>query len=326
MPRYRHFSLHMGRSPSFASAAADYTPYSGSLSLRLRTSWPLASPATATRRLIMQKARRHPSKRAPTACRRTVSGSLSLPCSGSFSPFPHGTCPLSVSWEYLALPDGAGRFGQDSSGPALLRIPSGPLPLRVRGFHPLRRAFPSASARLRGPSRRSFYPARALTPAVWAPPLSLAATGGITVVLFSCGYLDVSVPRVRPAASSAGCPAFSRTGCPIRIPPDLRPFAPPRGFSQLVASFFASKSLGIPRAPFSLSSLGPRRRGPSLFPFQHVNELAPAIRGLHARSAGLSRSGYFFHERECKGTTVFQTDKLSSRFFLSKITMDCLSK
>jgi hypothetical protein len=70
----------------------------------------------------MQKARRHPPKRTPTACKRTVSGTISLPCSGYFSPFPHGTCSLSVSQEYLALPDGSGRFRQDFTCPALLRI------------------------------------------------------------------------------------------------------------------------------------------------------------------------------------------------------------
>ena len=32
---------------------------------------------------------------------------------------------------------------------------------------------------------------------VWAVPRSLAATGGITIVLFSYRYLDVSVPCVR---------------------------------------------------------------------------------------------------------------------------------
>ena len=32
---------------------------------------------------------------------------------------------------------------------------------------------------------------------VWAVPLSLAATDGITIVFFSWGYLDVSVPPVR---------------------------------------------------------------------------------------------------------------------------------
>ena len=40
------------------------------------------------------------------------------------------------------------------------------------------------------------------------------------------------------------------TGCPIRISADLWVFAPPRGFSQLVTSFFASESPGIPHAPF----------------------------------------------------------------------------
>ena len=31
---------------------------------------------------------------------------------------------------------------------------------------------------------------------VWAVPVSLAATQGITIVFSSSGYLDVSVPRV----------------------------------------------------------------------------------------------------------------------------------
>ena len=60
---------------------------------------------------------------APTACRRAVSGTFSLRCSRCFSPFPHGTGTLSVSRECLALADGAAGFRQDSSGPALLRIP-----------------------------------------------------------------------------------------------------------------------------------------------------------------------------------------------------------
>jgi hypothetical protein len=72
----------------------------------------------------MQKARRHPAEAwTPTACKRTVSGTISLPCSGCFSPFPHGTGSLSVSQEYLALPDGPRRFSQDFTCPDLLRIP-----------------------------------------------------------------------------------------------------------------------------------------------------------------------------------------------------------
>ena len=39
----------------------------------------------------MQKARRHAQTRAPTACGRRVSGTLSLFSTKCFSPFPHGT-------------------------------------------------------------------------------------------------------------------------------------------------------------------------------------------------------------------------------------------
>ena len=96
----------------------------------------------------MQKARRHSTLagRTPTACRRTVSGTISLPCLGCFSPFPYGTGSLSVSEEYLALPDGAGRFRQDSSGPALLRILLVPLNLCLQGYHLLWLNFPEDSA------------------------------------------------------------------------------------------------------------------------------------------------------------------------------------
>ena len=95
----------------------------------------------------MQKARRHHTLLlAPTACRRTVSGTISLPYSGYFSPFPYGTGSLSVIEEYLALPDGAGRFRQDFSGPALLRIPLVPNNLCLRGYHPLLLNFPEDSA------------------------------------------------------------------------------------------------------------------------------------------------------------------------------------
>ena len=40
------------------------------------------------------------------------------------------------------------------------------------------------------------YPVPHCCGPVWAPPLSLATTYGISVDFFSCGYLDVSVPRV----------------------------------------------------------------------------------------------------------------------------------
>ena len=61
-----------------------------------------------------------PLKEAPTACRRPVSGTVSLPSSGCFSPFPHGTGSLSVSKEYLAFEGGPPIFRQDCTCPALL--------------------------------------------------------------------------------------------------------------------------------------------------------------------------------------------------------------
>src|SRR5262249_48251219 len=56
----------------------------------------------------------------PTACRQTGSGSLSLPSPGFFSPFPHGTGPLSVAREYLALEGGPPSFPQGCSCPVVL--------------------------------------------------------------------------------------------------------------------------------------------------------------------------------------------------------------
>ena len=61
----------------------------------------------------------------PTACRRSVSGTVSLPSSGCFSPFPHGTGSLSVSKEYLAFGGGPPIFEQDFTCPALLNMSLG---------------------------------------------------------------------------------------------------------------------------------------------------------------------------------------------------------
>ena len=50
------------------------------------------------------------------------------------------------------------------------------------------------------------------------------------------------------------CHAFSMTGCPIQTCTDQVLFADPRAFSQLTASFLASRSLGILCSPFVTSS------------------------------------------------------------------------
>ena len=68
------------------------------------------------------------------------------PSPGHFSPFPHGTSPLSVTREYLGLPGGPARFTRDFSGPVLLGIPlKESTRFRLRDSHRLRSTFPDAS-------------------------------------------------------------------------------------------------------------------------------------------------------------------------------------
>jgi hypothetical protein len=81
----------------------------------------------------------------PTACKRTVSGSISLPSEGVFSPFPHGTGSLSVTEEYLALRSGLRRFTQNFTCSVLLRILPAASRFHLRGYHPLWLTFPGNS-------------------------------------------------------------------------------------------------------------------------------------------------------------------------------------
>ena len=74
--------------------------------------------------------------RTPTVCRHMISGSLSLPEQGFFSPFPHGTGSLSVTGEYSALEGGPPGFGRGFTCPALLGMPVGRPPLSHTGLSP----------------------------------------------------------------------------------------------------------------------------------------------------------------------------------------------
>jgi hypothetical protein len=71
----------------------------------------------------MQKARDQacPCGHGPfTACKHAASGTISLPSSGCFSPFPHGTSSLSVTRESLAFGHGRPGFPRGSSCPVVL--------------------------------------------------------------------------------------------------------------------------------------------------------------------------------------------------------------
>ena len=69
--------------------------------------------------------------------------------------------------------------------------------LPVRDYHPLWCNFPDASSSVIHQITWSYNPILAETNMVWASPISLATTLGITLVFSSSGYLDVSVHRVR---------------------------------------------------------------------------------------------------------------------------------
>ena len=114
----------------------------------------------------MQKARSQPRttrgpRQPPTACRHVVSGSLSLPAQGCFSPVPHGTRPLSVTRESLALEGGPPSFTPDSSCRALLRNSTTTASrLRLPGSHRLWRPVPGDfSCTSHGRVRGSYNPA-----------------------------------------------------------------------------------------------------------------------------------------------------------------------
>ena len=176
--------------------------------------------------------------RAPTACRRTVSGSLSLFCPKCFSPFPHGTGSLSVSREYLALPDGPGGFTQGCTCPALLRVPLRFAPLRVRSYHALWPGFPARSAHGAPCDIVALQPPRRLDGAgLGCSPFARRYWGNHSYFLFLRVLRCFSSPRWPPAMRD-GIPS----GCRVV------PFGNPRikGHLRLPAAF---RSLSRPSSP-----------------------------------------------------------------------------
>ena len=177
----------------------------------------LTSPRTATRWLILQKARRH-TRRCSDCSWAHGFRYCFTPLPGCFSPFPHGTGALSVTGEYLGLEGGPPCFPPGFTCPAVLGRRPGAEAVRVRGSHPVPPAFPRRSApvsvcdpHVGAPTT----PAGLALPPVWPDPLSLAATRGVSVDFSSSGYLDVSVPRVAspaPMCSASGSRAMGRAG------------------------------------------------------------------------------------------------------------------
>ena len=87
------------------------------------------------------------------------------------------------------MPDGAGRFPQDFSGPAVLRILLGNGIVLLTGLSPsmvlLSR---SVLLRIQSPVLQSYNLKMAVTTLIWAVSRSLATTWEITIVFYSSGY------------------------------------------------------------------------------------------------------------------------------------------
>ena len=161
------------------------------------------------------------------------------------------------------MADGAAGFGQGSSDPALLRV-------QARFARVWRTGLSPAAARLSRrvplpsplPRRLPYNPARASTPAVWAGPLSLAATRGVTLVFLSSDYGDVSVRRVRLRRPADAAP--SRGGLPHS---DTHGSTAVRASPWTFAACRVLRRLREPRHPpyaltrFSLSCATRRSRG-----------------------------------------------------------------
>ena len=147
---YPRFTLPMRRSPRFGSTARDYNAL---FRLAFATATPhgLTSPRTVTRRLILQKARGHITHpegcHAPTACRHTVSGTISRPLTGALFTFPSRYLFAIGHQGVFRLRRWSSQIHTEFHGLRATWDPARESPrFRVRGYHPLYRRFPTSSA------------------------------------------------------------------------------------------------------------------------------------------------------------------------------------
>ena len=156
------------------------------------------------------------------------------PLPGFFSPFPHGTGSLSVDYEYLALEDGPPIFRQDFTCPALLISRLVPhASLQVRGYHPLRPAFPDRSPEVCAKSRR-LLPFR--SPLLWESRL-ISVPPATEMFQFTGFALPCLCIQQRVTLAGRVSP-FGHLRINARLPA-------PRSFSQAATSFIACDRQGI---------------------------------------------------------------------------------
>ena len=122
-------------------------------------------------------------------------------------------------------------------------MPLRPLGLPVRSFHALRLHFPVHSSHRRGPTSRSYYPARAETRTVWALPRSLATTWGI--ILY---FLFLQVMRCFSSLRwpTVWCDGTSPAGLPHSEIPGSKVICT---YPGLIAAYHVLRRLLEPRHP-----------------------------------------------------------------------------
>ena len=138
---YGNFNLDMDRSPGFGSTPTDYFAL-------FRLGFPsaphlqsLTSPASVTRRTVLQKVRGSSYKDVPQLVNIWFQVLFHSPPGVLFT-VPSQYYALSVTKEYLALRGGPRVFPQGFSCLVVLWIPPCRSRFRLRGFHPLWPAFP----------------------------------------------------------------------------------------------------------------------------------------------------------------------------------------
>ena len=145
---YGSFILDMGRSPGFGPALPDCQFPNRGISVLFTLGFPsaphlkcLTLPGTAARRTVLQKVRGPTHMVVPQFVNTGVQVLFHSPPGVLFT-FPSQYSALSVTKEYLALRGGPRLFPQGSSCLVVLWILLCRPTFRLRGFHPLRPAFP----------------------------------------------------------------------------------------------------------------------------------------------------------------------------------------
>jgi hypothetical protein len=231
----------------------------------------LTSPRTATRRLILQKARGHithpEGRHAPTACRHTVSGTISRPLTGVLFTFPS-------RYSFAIGHQGVFRLRRWSSqihtrfhGPRATREHARESRrFHVRGCHPLWRNFPRPSAthaicnslpgrqsRRGGPTTPDTQRLPALTRARFSLfPFRSPLLRESRLLSLPAGTEMFHFPALPPAAlciQAAATPHDGGQVSPFGNPRITAWLPAPRGISQAPASFIGSWCQGIHRVP-----------------------------------------------------------------------------